>query len=115
MLCLVPATFVPRAASELNARLPNRSERFDMFNDFAKSFRQADPFGPVGEPLGPSASLRGVESSSAGLAARPDEYRWSSAAAYLSGPDSSHVLDLDYWEEEVARTAGKFSRRSRMT
>ncbi len=32
-------TFLPRAASELDARLPNRSERFDLFDDFAKSLR----------------------------------------------------------------------------
>ena len=34
------------------------------------------------------------------LAARPEEHRWSSAAAHLGEPDSSKVLDLDYWEEE---------------
>lgn len=36
----------------------------------------------------------------AGLATRPEQYRWSSAAAHLGGADPSKVLDLDYWVAE---------------
>ena len=35
----------------------------------------------------------------AGLAQRPEEYRWSSAAAHMLGaPDRSRILDLGFWE-----------------
>lgn len=33
------------------------------------------------------------------LAARPEEWAWSSAAAHLGGSDSRHVLDMGSWEE----------------
>jgi putative transposase len=36
----------------------------------------------------------------AGMVARPEEYRWSSAAAHLGGEDSSGILDLDFWRQE---------------
>lgn len=35
----------------------------------------------------------------AGLAARPEEYEWSSAAAHLKGADSRHVVDMGFWAE----------------
>ena len=34
------------------------------------------------------------------LATRPEEYRWSSAAAHLGEPDQSQILDLDFWRAE---------------
>lgn len=45
--------------------------------------------------------LRYVEANPcrAGLVERPEQYRWSSAAAHLLGEkDRSGVLDMDYWE-----------------
>jgi len=41
----------------------------------------------------------------AGLAARPEEYGWSSAAAHIEGSDSRHVVDMGFWGESggVAR------------
>jgi putative transposase len=35
----------------------------------------------------------------ASLAARPEEFRWSSAKAHLSGQDPSGLLDLEFWRE----------------
>jgi putative transposase len=35
----------------------------------------------------------------AGLASRPEEFRWSSAAAHVSGHDPAAVLDLAFWTE----------------
>lgn len=35
----------------------------------------------------------------AGLAERAEEYEWSSAAAHLTGKDSSRVLDMLFWRE----------------
>jgi putative transposase len=36
----------------------------------------------------------------AGMVGRPEEYRWSSAAAHLRGePDSSGILDLEFWKK----------------
>lgn len=35
----------------------------------------------------------------AGLAARPEEWEWSSAAAHLGGSDSRHLLDMGFWKE----------------
>jgi putative transposase len=35
----------------------------------------------------------------AGLAARPEEWEWSSASAHLKGSDSRHVVDMGFWEE----------------
>jgi putative transposase len=35
----------------------------------------------------------------AGLVSRPEEFRWSSAAAHLSGQDRAAVLDLPFWTE----------------
>jgi putative transposase len=31
---------------------------------------------------------------------RPEEYRWSSARAHLTGVDESGVLDMDFWRQE---------------
>jgi putative transposase len=48
-----------------------------------------------------STAVRYVEQNPcrAGMVARPEEYRWSSAAAHLGGPpDRAQVLDQDYWE-----------------
>jgi putative transposase len=45
-------------------------------------------------------ALRYVEENPcrAGMVARPELYRWSSAAMHLVGkPDRSGVLDLDFW------------------
>jgi putative transposase len=36
----------------------------------------------------------------AGLVARPEEYRWSSAAAHLSGRDTTGLLDWSVWREQ---------------
>ena len=55
-------------------------------------------------PMSPAhleIGLRYVEANPcrAGLAARAEEYRWSSAAAHLTGAgDRSGVLNLGYWE-----------------
>jgi putative transposase len=35
----------------------------------------------------------------AGLAAQPEQYRWSSARAHRTGVDLSGILDLDFWRE----------------
>jgi putative transposase len=35
----------------------------------------------------------------AGLAESPERYRWSSAAAHLSGSDNSHLLDMAFWQQ----------------
>lgn len=35
----------------------------------------------------------------AGLAARPEDYGWSSAAAHIEGNDSRHVVDMGFWAE----------------
>ena len=45
-------------------------------------------------------ALRYVEANPvrAGLAPRPEQYRWSSAAAHLSERNLSGVLDLSFWE-----------------
>jgi putative transposase len=46
-------------------------------------------------------ALRYVEQNPcrAGMVARPEEYRWSSASTHLSGqPDRSQVLDGEYWK-----------------
>jgi REP element-mobilizing transposase RayT len=62
--------------------------------------------------------LRYVETNPcrAGLVERPEQYRWSSAAAHLLGEkDRSGVLDMEYWERaggacdvgRVARSSGK--------
>ena len=48
-----------------------------------------------------STALRYVEENPcrAGMAASPQDYRWSSAAAHLGlRGDPYHVLDLDFWE-----------------
>ena len=45
--------------------------------------------------------LRYVEANPcrAGIVERPEQYRWSSAAAHLTGEkDASRVLDLKFWE-----------------
>jgi len=55
-------------------------------------------------PLSPAhleVGLRYVEANPcrAGLVERPEQYRWSSAAAHLLGEkDRSGVLDMSYWE-----------------
>jgi len=55
-------------------------------------------------PMSPAhleVGLRYVEANPcrAGLAERPEQYRWSSAAAHLLGEaDRSGVLDMNYWE-----------------
>ena len=33
----------------------------------------------------------------AGLVAAAEEFRWSSARAHLSGKDTSHLLDMQFW------------------
>ena len=33
----------------------------------------------------------------AGLVAAAEEFRWSSAHAHLSGKDTSHLLDMQFW------------------
>jgi putative transposase len=35
----------------------------------------------------------------AGLVESPERFRWSSAAAHLSGSDSSHLLDMAFWQQ----------------
>lgn len=47
-------------------------------------------------------ALRYVECNPlrAGLVQRPEEYRWSSAAAHLGAEDTSGILDLDFWQRE---------------
>ncbi len=35
----------------------------------------------------------------AGLVESPERYRWSSAAAHLSGSDNSHLLDMAFWQQ----------------
>jgi putative transposase len=47
------------------------------------------------------AAIRYVEMNPvrAHLAAKPEEWEWSSAAAHLRGSDSRHVLDMGFWEE----------------
>ena len=34
------------------------------------------------------------------MVARPEDYRWSSARAHLTGVDESGVLDMDFWQRE---------------
>ena len=48
------------------------------------------------------AAIRYVEHNPvrAGLMERPEDYRWSSAAAHLTGKDRSGVLDMDFWQQE---------------
>ena len=36
----------------------------------------------------------------AGMVLNAGEYRWSSAAAHLAGPDEFGVLDLDWWQQQ---------------
>lgn len=36
----------------------------------------------------------------AGLVARPEQYRWSSAAAHISGKDTAGLLDMNWWRDE---------------
>jgi putative transposase len=36
----------------------------------------------------------------AGMVAAPAEYRWSSAAAHVTGVDERGVMDMDWWHEE---------------
>jgi len=45
------------------------------------------------------AGIRYVEYNPvrAGLVERPEDFRWSSARAHLTGKDRSGVLDLDFW------------------
>ncbi len=38
----------------------------------------------------------------AGLVGRAGDYRWSSAAAHLSGSDHTGLLDMDWWKREGA-------------
>ena len=47
-------------------------------------------------------ALRYVECNPvrAGIVARPEEYRWSSAAAHLGAADHSGILDLDFWRQD---------------
>ena len=51
------------------------------------------------------AAMRYVERNPvrAGMAAEAGEYRWSSAAAHLSGLDRTQSLDLGYWAARVSR------------
>ena len=62
-------------------------------------------------PMSPAhleTGLRYVEANPcrAGMVERPEEYRWSSAAAHLRGePDRSGVLDLSFWQH-AGGTAG---------
>ncbi len=35
----------------------------------------------------------------AGLVESPERFRWSSAAAHLSGSDTSHLLDMAFWQQ----------------
>ena len=53
----------------------------------------------VGEPLVDRATLRRAEPLPRGDGRAPEDYRWSSAAAHLTGrPDRAQALDWDYWE-----------------
>ncbi len=46
-------------------------------------------------------ALRYVERNPvrARLSEKPEEFEWSSAAAHLTGKDSSRMLDMDFWRE----------------
>jgi len=55
--------------------------------------------------LGPGhlfAALAYVEENPvrAGMVERPGDYRWSSAAAHLGSPDSSGLVDMEWWRQE---------------
>ncbi len=43
----------------------------------------------------------------AGIVLSPAEYRWSSAAAHLSGVDESRILDMAWWAREVPPEWGR--------
>ena len=32
---------------------------------------------------------------------RAEEYRWSSAAAHISGEDAAGILDMEWWKQEA--------------
>jgi putative transposase len=41
----------------------------------------------------------------AGLAARPEDFPWSSAAAHIGRSDNANVLDLEFWQSEGGASA----------
>ena len=41
----------------------------------------------------------------AGVVERPGDYRWSSAAAHLGGPDTSGMVDMNWWRKECEAAA----------
>jgi len=37
----------------------------------------------------------------AGIASRADAYRWSSAAAHITGTDTTNIVDMSWWHEHI--------------